>query len=115
MAALATGQTQANQFATAGYSPTVSAGVRQALALVGGAVETNQTIRREAKFVERRAPVPFSGDKVDIGAAAADPAGKPAPEKPKADDNHLRKLSLTGQPAAEQADNSRGNLVDIET
>lgn len=114
MAALATAQAQATLFSPVGRGAGVSSGVRQALALVGGAVETNDTIRREARFVERRALVPFKDDPVDI-RAVADKDETPAPETPRADDAEIRKLSLTGLPAAEQPVTGRGALVDIKT
>ena len=78
MAALATGQAQLNTFAPVGHGAGVSSGVRQALALVGGAVETNQTIRREARFIPRREPAPFESDRVAIRTAAGTDE-KPAP------------------------------------
>lgn len=114
MAALATAQAQATLFSPVGRGAGVSSGVRQALALVGGAVETNDAIRREARFVERRAPVPFKDDPVDIRPVAAKDE-TPASETARADDADIRKLSLTGLPAAEQPVTGRGTLVDIET
>lgn len=113
MAALATGQAQATLFSPVGHGAGVSSGVRQALALVGGAIETNDAIRREARFVERRVRAPFSGDQVDIRADATGDESS-APDK-KIDDVEIRKLSLTGLPAAEQLASGRGTLVDIET
>ncbi len=110
MAALATGQTLATFFGPVGHGAGVSSGVRQALALVGGAIETNNAIRREARFVERRIRAPFADDQVDI-RSAADKDEAPAKGK----DPEIRKLSLTGLPAAEQPDQGRGILVDIET
>lgn len=114
MAALATGQAQATLFSPVGHGAGVSSGVRQALALVGGAVETNDAIRREARFVERRIPPPFTDDQLDIRGTAAK-GEPPAPETATADDAEIRKLSLTGLPAAEQPVTGRGTLVDIET
>jgi hypothetical protein len=112
MAASATGQAQLNTFAPASFGFGVGSGVRQALALVGGAVETNQTIRREARFIERREPRPFTHvDPVDLrSAAAGDDKAAPAKNEPV----EFRSLSLTGQPTAEQ-EPVRGGLVDIET
>lgn len=112
MAALATGQAQATLFSPVGHGAGVSSGMRQALALVGGAVETNDAIRREARFVERRIRAPFADDQVDIRSAADK---DDAPSKPKGEDVEIRKLSLTGLPAAEQPDSGRGVFVDIET
>lgn len=106
------------------YAPAagVSSGVRQAAALIGGAVETNQTLRREARAIPRREPAPFE-DKVDIRAPTPAPApaegaeAKPAPE-PEAPKKpaEIRQLSLTGQPEAERpaAPAGRGNLVDVD-
>ncbi len=113
MAALATGQAQATLFSPVGHGAGVSSGVRQALALVGGAIETSDAIRREARFVERRVRAPFAGDRVDIRAEAAGDE-PPAPDR-EIDDIEIRKLSLTGLPAAEQPASGRGTLVDIET
>jgi hypothetical protein len=115
MAALATGQAQLNTFTPTSYAPGVSSGVRQALALVHGAVETNQTIRREARFIPRREPAPFE-DKVEIRTAPAEGEdAKPASGEAK-EPVEIRQLSLTGQPAAEKpaAPAGRGNLVDID-
>lgn len=114
MATLATGHAQATLFSPVGHGAGVSSGLRQALALVGGAIETNDTIRREARFVERRVRAPFDGDRIDIGPAAEE-GETPAPEKSERHDVEIRKLSLTGLPAAEQPDSGRGILVDIET
>lgn len=112
MAALATGQSLATFFGPVGHGAGVSSGVRQALALVGGAIETHETIRREARFVERRVRAPFTDDRIDIRAAADKDE---APETAKGKDPEIRKLSLTGLPAAEQPDTGRGAFVDIET
>ena len=112
MAALATGQAQATLFSPVGHGVGVSSGVRQALALVGGAIETSDAIRREARFVERRVRAPFAGDRVDIRAEAA---GDEPPAPDREIDDIERKLSLTGLPAAEQPASGRGTLVDIET
>lgn len=114
MAASATGQAQLNSVAPTSFGFGVGSGVRQALALVGGAVETNQTIRREARFIERREPRPFTNaDQVDI-RSAANGDDKPPSEDAESETVEFRKLSLTGQPAAEQ-EPVRGGLVDIET
>lgn len=90
----------------------VGSGARQALALISGAVETNQTIRREARFIPRREPAPFE-NKVEIRTAPAEGEEKKA-AAPEAKPAEIRKLSLTGQPAAEQVTTGRGNLVDID-
>lgn len=113
MATLATGQAQAVLFSPVGHGAGVSSGMRQALALVGGAVETNDTIRREARFVERRVRAPFADDRIDIRASATEDEA-PAPETAKDDDVEIRELSLTGLPAIEQLASGRGNLVDIQ-
>lgn len=112
MAALATGQSLATFFGPVGHGAGVSSGVRQALALVGGAIETHNTIRREARFVERRVRAPFADDQVDIRSTTGEDE---APAKAKGKDPEIRKLSLTGLPAAEQPLNGRGALVNIET
>lgn len=134
MSTTALGSAQQPPFPAVGGTAAVSSGVRQALALVDGARETTDTVQREAKFVERRTPAPFSDNKVDVRAAAQEAAQKaaaaraeqsgsavpvrqaaPADQPKPADDT--RKLSLTGQPAVEKAESQsgRGNLVDIET
>lgn len=118
MAVNSTAQSQLASFAPTSFSVGVGSGVRQAVALIGGAVETTQAIRREARFIPRREPAPFE-DKVEIRAPA--PASvegaeaKPAPEEAKKP-VEIRQLSLTGQPAAEQsaAPAGRGNLVDVD-
>lgn len=113
-----TAQSQFASFAPTSFSAGVGSGVRQAIALIGGAVETTQTIRREARFIPRREPAPFE-DKVEIRTPAPAPAdgaeAKPAPEEAKKP-VEIRQLSLTGQPAAElpAAPAGRGNLVDID-
>lgn len=117
MAVNSTGQTQLASFAPTAFSAGVGSGVRQAIALIGGAVETNQTLRREARFIPRREPAPFE-DKVEIRAPAPAPGGaeaKPAPEEAKKP-VETRQLSLTGQPAAEQppVPAGRGTFVDID-
>jgi hypothetical protein len=111
MAVPVTGQAPQTIPPPTSFAPGVSSGVRQALALVGGALETNQTIRREARFVERREPAPFERDRIDV---RADGEAPPEPAATRRDEPALRKLSLTGQPEAER-DPPRGNLVDIET
>lgn len=116
MAVNSTAQSQLASFAPTSFSAGVGSGVRQAVALIGGAVETTQTIRREARFIPRREPAPFE-DKVEIRTPApADGAeAKPAPEEAKKP-VEIRQLSLTGQPAAElpAAPAGRGNLVDVD-
>jgi len=113
MALSATGQAQLNTPAPTSFSAGTSTGVRQALALVGGAVETSHTIRREARFIERREPKPFSTtDQVEIRTPPSAEDKPPAPE-PKSEPAELRKLSLTGQPVAER-ELRRGELLDIE-
>ena len=121
--------------AAVGSNAAANADARPALALlVKGAVETTDAVRREATFVERQVPAPFSDDKVDIRAAAQEAAsvkaeqiGQPAQQPPQIRQTapteqakasaDARKLSLTGQPVAEKAEaaQARGNLVDIET
>ncbi|MSP50723.1 MAG: hypothetical protein EXQ95_15530 [Alphaproteobacteria bacterium] len=113
MAAIATEQAQLNAAAPASFGAGVGSGMRQALALIHGAVETNQTIRREARFIERRVPAPFTGDRVDIRASAG-PDEAPAPGEVGREPAEIRRLSLTGQPVAER-EPVRGNLVDIES
>jgi len=108
-----------NPFAAVSGSA-ASPGVRQALALIGGAADTVRTVRREAQSVERRAPEPFA-DQVDIRAPAeaagrteaASPA-RPAPQaSPESDD-----LDLPGAPepvrlGSGQVAAERGALVDL--
>jgi hypothetical protein len=72
-----------------------STGLRQAFALLEGAVRTGETMRIEARLAQRRVAAPFAAE------------DRPEP---------LRRLSLTGLPAAERlAENPRGALLDIET
>ena len=113
MAVNSTGQAQPTAYAPTSFSAGVGSGVRQAAALIGGAVETTQTIQREARFVQRREPAPFQ-DKVDVRAAAKNDDPAPAPEEKKPAET--RQLSLTGQPVADKPVNppGRGNLVDVD-
>ncbi|MBM3531487.1 MAG: hypothetical protein FJX60_00435 [Alphaproteobacteria bacterium] len=114
MAVTVTGLTQiATPAPTPSYSG-VGSGVRQALAIVGGAVDTNQTIRREARFIERREPKPFTTiDRVEVRTRAPNEAEKPAAPEPKSEPPEFRKLALTGQPAAER-ELRRGEFLDVE-
>ncbi|MBM3536027.1 MAG: hypothetical protein FJX60_23700 [Alphaproteobacteria bacterium] len=113
MAVTVTGLTQIVTPAPTSFDG-VGSGVRQALALVGGAVETNQAIRREARFVERREPKPFTTiDRVEVRTPAVG-EDRPRVEEPKSEPAEFRQLSLTGQPAAER-EPARGQLLDIET
>jgi hypothetical protein len=113
MAVTVTGLTQIVTPAPTNFAG-VGSGVRQALALVGGAVETNQTIRKEARFIERREPKPFTtADRVEV-RTPVDGEEKPRAEEPKSEPTEFRKLSLTGQPAAER-EPARGQFLDIET
>lgn len=125
MAVNPTAQSQLASYAPTSFKAGVGSGVRQAVALIGGAVETTQTIRNEARFIPRREPAPFE-DKVEIRAPAPEPAPStdqaaaakpaPAPEEPKRPAPEIRQLSLTGQPAADKpaAPVGRGAFVDVD-
>ncbi len=128
MAVNSTAQSQLASYAPTSFKAGVGSGVRQAVALIGGAVETTQTIRNEARFIPRREPAPFE-DKVEIRAPAPEPAPAsqapeqaaaakpaPAPEPPKKPAPDIRQLSLTGQPAADKpaAPAGRGAFVDVD-
>ena len=84
-----------DRFAITGAAST---GLRQAFGLIEGALRTGDTVRIEARLASlARRPSTPSPDTED----------KPEP---------LRRLSLTGLPAAERlAENPRGALLDIET
>ena len=56
MAVNSTGQAQLASFAPTSFSAGVGSGVRQAAALIGGAVKNTETIRNEARFIPRREP-----------------------------------------------------------
>ncbi len=126
MAVNSTAQSQLASYAPTSFNAGVGSGVRQAVALIGGAVETTQTIRNEARFIPRREPAPFE-DKVEIRAPAPEPTNQapgqaaaakpaPAPEAPKKPAPDIRQLSLTGQPAADKpaAPAGRGSFVDVD-
>jgi hypothetical protein len=111
-----------NPFAAVSGSA-ASPGVRQALALIGGAADTVRTVRREAQSVERRAPQPFA-DQVDIKPrSSAETAGKTeaaSPARPATQASpESGDLDLPGSPETVRTDSGpaaagRGALVDIQ-
>lgn len=112
-------------FAVSGSA--ASPGVRQALALIDGAVDTVRTVKREAQSVQRRAPEPFA-DKIDIKPPAPRETTRAAEDAPKADD--IRKarpdsdalpyddaepgLAAFAPAGPGRGTSGRGTLVDIQ-